>query len=174
VAPKLCFGCGLQALLQFAPADAAAGQDSRQNGSFGSVGSDHGDSSPASSSSYSSGSSSSSSSSGSNGSSHTRADNDTGSSPGAGSLLAPLLQGGSGGGWGSDAAALVDVYRDCGYVLTWQGGAGRAMLREGVPATTGLQVGAHQHAGFQPFGVDSRNSCAKQHHPASEVGPMHT
>ena len=142
VAPRLCFGCGLQALLQFAPADAAARQDSSQNGSFGSVGSD-GDSSAAESSSSSSNGSSRGGSGGSR-SGHTSPGAGTGSSPSAGSLLAPLLQGGAGDGWGGEAAAaLVDVYRDCGYVLTWCGGAGRAMLREGAPSTTGLQVSQH-------------------------------
>jgi hypothetical protein len=153
VSPKLCFGCGLQALLQFAPADATAGEYSRQSGNFGSVASNHaGSSASGSSSSITlSGSSNSSSSNGSsggsggNGSGDMPADESAGSSPSAGNLLAPLLQGGTGSGWGGDAAAaLVDVYRDSGYVLTWQGGAGRAMLREGAPPTTGLQVGAHQ------------------------------
>ena len=150
MSPKLCFGCGLQALLQFAPADAVARQDSRQSGNFGSVASNHAGSSAAGSSSSitlsgSSNSSSSSGGSGGNGSGDMPADESAGSSPSAGNLLAPLLQGGTGSGWGGDAAAaLVDVYRDSGYVLTWQGGAGRAMLREGAPPTTGLQVGAHQ------------------------------
>lgn len=85
------------------------------------------------------------------------AEHDSPGSSNNGSILDS--SGGSGGGSGSGsshgsggsthssaagarAARLVDVYRDDDYVLTWCGGAGRAMLRDGAPKTALLQVGA--------------------------------
>lgn len=37
-------------------------------------------------------------------------------------------------------AALVEVYDGSDYMLTWQGGSGKAILREGAPATAALQA----------------------------------
>ena len=38
------------------------------------------------------------------------------------------------------AAVLLHTYRDAPYLLTWRGGAGRAILREGAPPSTQLQA----------------------------------
>jgi len=120
ISPRLTFGCPLEALLELTPPGG-----SRQEAEGGPSGNGSG-------SDLSSGLGS-----GSDGSRH-GSSGVNGAADKIDSPLAGLLPGG--GVDGGDAASLVDVYRDDDYVLTWRGGAGRAMLREGAPKTTPLQV----------------------------------
>lgn len=133
ISPRLTFGCPLEALLELAPPGGSWQQAEggpSGNGSGSDLGSGLG--------------------SGSDGSRH-GSSGVNGAADKIDGPLAGLLPGG--GGDGGDAAGLVDVYRDDDYVLTWRGGAGRAMLREEAPKATPLQV----HVKLNTFRRESPN-----------------
>lgn len=140
VAPPLEFGPPLEQLLNMAhprsgpPHPADGGASSNGSEPLNSSGGDSPGNRPAASSARASGRSS-------NGSTCPGAS--SGARPGgndgndAGPSSSPSVEG------GAEAAAateLVEVYRDAGYVLAWQGGRGVAVLREGAPITAALQV----------------------------------
>lgn len=172
VAPRLCFGCSLEALLDFAPAaeeghshrhqqsdshssidtwtgsvsqDASSiGDRSSDSGSAGgaSISSGSGDSGSTSSGGVGSNVSTGSGAAGNVNSSNSNSSSSNGGDISPGGILAALLpiSGASVSDCSAAAAALLDVYRDDGYVLTWRGGAGRAMLREDASPTAPVQV----------------------------------
>ncbi len=140
VAPPLEFGPPLEQLLNMAhprsgpPHPAGGGASSNGREPLNSSGGDSPGNRPAASSARASGRSS-------NGSTCPGAS--SGARPGgndgndAGPSSSPSVEGEA---EAAVATELVEVYRDAGYVLAWQGGRGVAVLREGAPITAALQV----------------------------------